>query len=369
MNQPLLVTIVVVGWAALSLRLYFLYRGRTGPATVWICGSVAAIALAITLQISFVRAAVDSVTTLNTAGTISNCATLVAAVGAQCAFLHMVKPRDAAAAAGRSRLRWTAGAVVLILALFTTTPSNYVEKLANMEKAVQTPVVSAAAYVFVASLAVLAVGIMITAWSYRLIADRFSLRYGLLSFVLGALCSFAYAVLRFAGMLTYQLDVEVAWLRGNLLGQLFGFTIVLVLIGILLPAVGARLGLDHLARWWRINRWYRDLYPLWKVLHDEFPGLALDVPAGRNADFRRPEHALYRRIIEIWDGRLQLRPHLDPSAVPGDSAAEATLIADAVRRRRNGVAPSDGHAAPDNRPDDQDAELDWLIAVSRALPR
>jgi hypothetical protein len=102
------------------------------------------------------------------------------------------------------------------------------------------------------------------------------------------------------------------------------------------------------------------------VLHDEFPALALDVPTGRNASFRNPEHSLYRRVIEIWDGRLRLRPHFDPSAAPGD---EASLIADALRRRKSGVAVADGTAAPDNRPEDPDAELDWLISVSRALPR
>ncbi|MET8763193.1 MAB_1171c family putative transporter [Lentzea sp. NPDC004782] len=365
MNQTLLVAIVAVGWAALGLRLYLLYRGRTSAATAWICASVAAFALAITLQIAFVHAALDSVTTLNTAGTLSNCATLLAAVTAQCALRSTVNPDVVV----RPRLLWTVAAIVLMLVLFFTTPSNYAAKLASQDAPVQIPLVSAAAFVFVTGLAVLAVGLMRTAWAYRLIAERFSLRYGLLSFVLGAVCSFAYAVLRLTDMLTYQLGIDILWLRGNLLGKLFGLTTVLVLVGVLLPIAGARLGLDHLARWWRINRWYRSLHPLWKALHDEFPALTLDVPTGRNVSFRHPEHALYRRIIEIWDGRLRLRPHLDPSAAPGDGAAEAALIADGLRRRRNGVAPTDGRSAPDNRPDDPDAELDWLIAVSRALPR
>ncbi|WP_394617938.1 MAB_1171c family putative transporter [Lentzea sp. JNUCC 0626] len=360
--QQYVILVVVAGCTALVLRLFQLHR-NANPAMTWITASLGILTFSLALQFTVVRAAVDAVTTLNTAGTLSNCGTLLAAACAQRGFLHVVRP-----GARSSVLRWTSGVIVLVVVLFAFVPSNYEEVLANADKAIQVPVTSAAGYVYLVALAVLCVGLIRASWAYVLVAERFSLRYGLIAIALASVIAIAYTVVRLSAMVTYQLGVVVPVLRGNLIGNLYLTASGLVFIGIALPLVGGRLGLDHLAHWWRIDRSYRRLGPLWRALYEEFPGLALDVPA-RHAGFRHPERALYRRIIEIWDGRLRLRPHLDPFAVPGDGAAEAALIADGLRRRREGVPVTDGTGAPDNRPDDPDAELGWLIEVSRTLPR
>ncbi|MFD4671464.1 MAB_1171c family putative transporter [Lentzea sp. NPDC058450] len=362
--QQYVILVVVAGCTALVLRLFQLHRGDANPAMRWITASLGILTFSLVLQFKVVHTAVDAVTVLNMAGTLSNCATLLAAACAQRGFLHVVRP----GARANTLLRWTFGVIVLVVVLFLLVPSNYEEVLANAGEPIQVPVTSAAGYLYLVSLTVLCVGLIRTSWAYVLVAERFSLRYGLVAISVAAVIAIAYTVVRLAAMVTYQLGVVVPAIRGNLIGDLYLTAAGLVFLGIALPLVGGRLGLDHLAHWWRVDRSYRRLDPLWRALHDEFPGLALDAPT-RHAGFRHPEHALYRRIIEIWDGRLRLRPHLDPAAVPGGSAAEAALIADGLRRRREGVPVTDGRAAADNRPDDPDAELGWLIEVSRALPR
>ncbi|MEY9912363.1 hypothetical protein ABIA35_008624 [Catenulispora sp. MAP12-49] len=82
---------------------------------------------------------------------------------------------------------------------------------------------------------------------------------------------------------------------------------------------------------------YRRLTPLWEAIRTELPQIALEddrrlLFSGRSLDF-----ALYRRVIEIHDGRLALRPYA-PEHEPGrgrgpDTAPEADRGADRVVRK------------------------------------
>ncbi|MES4906555.1 MULTISPECIES: MAB_1171c family putative transporter [unclassified Streptomyces] len=75
------------------------------------------------------------------------------------------------------------------------------------------------------------------------------------------------------------------------------------------------------ARWLRAYRRYRALEPLWSALHAAAPGIALRARTRRLSWLppRSAEFALYRRVIEIRDGYLALRPY----AAPAGPAAEA----------------------------------------------
>jgi hypothetical protein len=75
---------------------------------------------------------------------------------------------------------------------------------------------------------------------------------------------------------------------------------------------GARLVAP--CRWLRAYRRYRALEPLWSALHAELPEIALTVPGpGRRIPLWQAEFALYRRIIEIRDAQLALRPYVEPA--------------------------------------------------------
>ncbi|MCG8920785.1 hypothetical protein L6E12_34020, partial [Actinokineospora sp. PR83] len=122
---------------------------------------------------------------------------------------------------------------------------------------------------------------------------------------------------------------------------------LLVLLAAALPAC---LG------WLRRYRLHRRLGPLWRALHRADPTIALDPPAVPDAlvlGGLRPR--LYRRVIEIRDGLLALRPYrcrdTTESARAAATAAgltgrelaaavEAAAVAAALRSRADGTPPT-----------------------------
>jgi hypothetical protein len=139
----------------------------------------------------------------------------------------------------------------------------------------------------------------------------------------------------------------------------------------------------------RIARAYRSycaLEPLWSALHEAVPGIALAPPSphDRWRSMRNAEFALYRRVIEIHDGRLCLR-HYSPAAVSGpdadgspsgarqqrDAAAEAVAISAGLAAMRTGkgsaAAPPHLSAPASSSLGTLDADVDWLLAVTAAF--
>ena len=101
------------------------------------------------------------------------------------------------------------------------------------------------------------------------------------------------------------------------------------------------------ARWVRLCRCYVVMGPLWSALHKAMPQIAFS-EGGRPLLAGRPtgiEFALYRRVIEIHDGRLVLRPYHHPEVaewLAGQSVSldatlvEAVTIAAALENMRRG---------------------------------
>ncbi|MFI9723157.1 MAB_1171c family putative transporter [Streptomyces sp. NPDC052396] len=86
-------------------------------------------------------------------------------------------------------------------------------------------------------------------------------------------------------------------------------------------AGGSTAAWPRLRHWWWSYRTYRALAPLWSALHRTFPQIALPQPARRGVHF-----ALYRRVIEIHDGLLLLRPRL-PGPVRTETDTAAVIAA------------------------------------------
>jgi hypothetical protein len=133
--------------------------------------------------------------------------------------------------------------------------------------------------------------------------------------------------------------------------------------------------------WLNRYRTYRRLAPLWEALTAEMPQIALDDRPpliGSRYSTEGLEFALYRRVIEIHDGRLALRPYLperniSPKHEASAAHAEAASIAAALKNLRLGHRPT---AAPDQDPNPPDrgfgsvhAEAAWLAQVSSAFAR
>jgi hypothetical protein len=113
------------------------------------------------------------------------------------------------------------------------------------------------------------------------------------------------------------------------------------------------------------------LRPLWTAMRDAFPEVILFSPGRAVVELAGVDDVrlrLYRRVIEIRDGMLVLRPYLC-GGVPETPQAEAAAIAEALRRRARGVAPS--AESPGFAPvgPEMADEVAWLSRVSRAYRR
>lgn len=128
----------------------------------------------------------------------------------------------------------------------------------------------------------------------------------------------------------YFVSRPVAVTRG-----LAAVAVGLAVSGATLPTWGPRAGLPALYRWAGRYRAYRRLAPLWLDLYRAYPQIAL-LPPSRVAErlpLRDLDFRLYRRVVEIRDGCLALRPYREPRAAQvARELCRATGIADDERR-------------------------------------
>ncbi|MDH6113855.1 hypothetical protein P3T36_005633 [Kitasatospora sp. MAP12-15] len=179
-------------------------------------------------------------------------------------------------------------------------------------------------------------------------------------------------------------DVRQALATGR---QTDGEDLVSVVLGFLcvtlIAAGGTATGWARAAAPLRRRRWacrsHLALAPLWTALYQAFPEIAL-APPGRRRARRLPrdvQFALYRRVIEIRDGLLLLRPHLPPlgaeleesAAGSAGPAAEAAVIVRALARASSGERSTGAGEFADSHPAGlaAECEVEWLVRVSAAF--
>ncbi|MGX7823792.1 MAB_1171c family putative transporter [Actinokineospora sp. 24-640] len=194
----------------------------------------------------------------------------------------------------------------------------------------------------------------------RVTADR-ALRIGLRLIVLGTALALAYLVNRVVRTASGRFGFDYE------LGHLFVVSAVapntahlLVLLGVAVPAV---------AGWWRRYRRYRRLGPLWQALYEADPAIALTQRIG----FWNMRLRLYRRVIEIRDGLLDLQPYRDEDVAAtaraggaDEIAVEAAVIAAAITARAETASPArPGKPGPGGL--DLDSDTLYLCEVADAF--
>lgn len=167
-----------------------------------------------------------------------------------------------------------------------------------------------------------------------------------------------------------------------------GASVLLAVAGAALPTLGEAGRTAW--RFWRHVRMLHAIGPLWERMRSTFPQIVLPEYGTRGR--LDPAFRLYRRIIEIGDGRAMLRPYMRPEVSAAATAAaerfglrgdelratvEAAEIVAALRARRTagcfdplGQDPRDydppAPAHVDADVPDLPAEAAWLVKVARA---
>lgn len=231
---------------------------------------------------------------------------------------------------------------------------------------------------FLGCLAYAVTTVMAGCWRYARSATG-AMRSGLRLISAGCASCLAYVLVKLVAIVGFWAGVPVApAVEGAVAQGLVAVGALLVVVGSAATATSQRAA--DLRDWVRDYVAYRRLYPLWVDLVGVVPAVALDPAAGRWQDaFRlRDMHLrLVRRVIELRDAWLALRPYMDADlaealtahAVDGSRASPACVesrmlsaAVDALRTQR----PARPWSPPSSQRSSMVEELAWWSAVAAA---
>ena len=372
----------VLLWLAVSYEAVSLTRQRSNRARRALLLTLVALALAATFFVPSVYVATQDLTGVpNLADLIARCAVLLASFGAQSLLLHLTQEPIAAIRMSRRRAVALASTMVLLVVLFMLAPVHVTGTLRLTSDFGGLPWVIGYLVVFAGYLGIALVDVLRGGLRYapkagppismalRLIA--IGCAFGLL--YVAEKIGYLIAVL-LGGSPSAAVESSVARMLA-VVGGLF------VLVGSLVPALypAWRRTVHRVSTY----RAHRELHPLWFALREINPEIALDpAPSDfrdrlrvRDLDFR-----LYRRIIEIRDGRLALRPFLDADVARRsredalrrgltgndvEAAVEAGVLAAGIENARKKRQPATVLAASQDGGKDFMSEVEWWLQIVR----
>jgi hypothetical protein len=349
---------LVLGCAILLYKLVGVARGRRDRATVVFCLYVGLSALSYLVLLPPIAARIDSWTGIpQTAGLLSGFCVLGLTAAQQSLLVHWTYSPELARHKMRRRCTfWILALVAYVGTYLVFSPGNqrfHYFYLENAHKVWKAP------YLLIYALACV-VGQAIVVHHcrrYAKIADRVSLRCGMLTMAAGGALILMYGTIRVVDLVAAPLGLDlhtlepVAWTLGDA-GSL------LELLGWVVPVLGPRL--SAMRQWLRDYRTYRRLYPLWRTLYQEVPEVALKPSPTWLSDVLRLRDVsfwLHRRIIEVHDALRALRLRT------GDGSSEGVPAMLAVPVPRTGDRDSPPSAG-DRGPDD---DVTWLIELADEL--
>jgi hypothetical protein len=312
--------------------LAFLYKsrdlrpGRRDPALLALLIAFLFKGISFTLSTAVVSAAVDKYSGVPNLGALG--IHLTGGVTSSAAFLSAlvfwVYPAEQAWPKVRRRMLLFGLVAVTMFVLWYVAGSGSRERSPHyLLQNAQRPVVAAYLLLYVTAFAAGMAEIVRLGRRYAKSAGRAWVRRGLGTMSVGAAIYIAYCVNRAWAVVAVQLELDpLQWELVTPLSN--GIGILLVATGFTMPSWGPRLSA---ARVWVSNyRAYQRLYPLWSDLYRAVPEIALNPPAPSfverisHGDLR---YRLYRRVIEIRDGLLAMRPYMN-----AERAAAAAAVAD-----------------------------------------
>ncbi|WP_234347429.1 MAB_1171c family putative transporter [Streptomyces specialis] len=359
-------------------------RGTPRPAGTWAMGAVLiSFAGAFASYTPMVAGAIEAVVP-QSARLLSNSFSLAAATSVLIFMLQLGFDPEEAGRRTRPRLLLLAVGVSAMTLLFL------------VELATQSPqVYGLYILVYITFLTLAVKDFLHEVWRQSMSAKRFSLRIGLRLTAAGCVFALIYAA--------YKVIATVAVVLGTHLvpdhhgctslvsspcvfsATAPGLAVLLITVGLTLPAVTWPIGQALRRRWEAAS--FRALGPLWQDLSSATPEIVLSSSA--DADGEHPDDLdflLHRRVIEINDGILALRPYRSEAVresayravvvsgkagtEAGEAMVEATVLQAAVRAKRAGRPVGDETPLPASaivsRAGDLRAETRWLLRLAHA---
>lgn len=378
----------------LLLAAVYWVRGRGGhrPTGTWAMAALlVSFALAFASYVSFVERAVESV--VPEAGRLlSNSFTLAAATSVLAFMLQLnLEPAEARRSI-RLRVLFLGVSVAGMTVLFAASELND-----------DSPQLYALyVLIYITYLGVTAKDFCEQTWKQSKHSRRRSQRIGLRITAAGCVFALLYAAYKVFGLISIGLELNllphgtrcstpISPFRCVFSVTAPALAVLLITLGLTLPAVVWPFS-QFLRRRWE-SRSYAALTPLWQGITGATPEVVLASPeASHESHASHQSHAedsdfhLHRRVIEINDGGLALRPHRSPrvqedaertatarglAGTPeGDALVEAAILRAAVRAKRTGSEPQPTPAPPapgaTSRAGDLRAETEWLLLVAHA---
>lgn len=345
------IAVDLIIWATFAVQLRDLWRDRANPARRALCLMLGFLGVTLMFGSSAVNAAVTRYSGIASFPMLlQHVTTMGSVLLGQVMFLRLTYPAGVSRRPTRFRAARFAAAVLAMTVLFALAPRAGRTTGMGPDSAGD-PATVGYLVIFLGYLLVAVVELIRLCARYARQTDRVFLRRGLWLACAGLCFELAY-LLHKAGYLAACLaGVAVPWREVAVSTWLILPAALLVMAGCVLPSLGPwvlavrhRLG-DY--------RDYRALGPLWRDVTAAFPEVVLPAPGvGLGGPFGDLGVRLYRRVIEIRDGQLALRPYVDPAGTAAiveraggaemsgadlDVLHEAARLATALRARSTGV--------------------------------
>jgi hypothetical protein len=355
-------------WAAAVGKLAALRRDPRNPArwAYWL--ALVALALGLTVLRPPWVASVDSTMQVRTVGRVFGHSLVLASACAVQAFLaYSIYPTALARRRIHRRGLVLTATITLLAALFGVSRLQHRTMDFPVHHGLAVATTDLYWLAFVGYLAWMLLDMVRLNWHWANLTDQAVLQLGLRLTAAGATAGLGYVGCLVLDVAASQLGLTHRFVSEILPLQIvLSACILLIVIGTTMPAWGPRVGLPKLLRRVGQYRAHRRLYPLWRALCQAVPDIALAPPAGVWRDrlrARRLEFWLHRRVLEIRDARLALRPYFDPQV------AQTT----AALGRQAGLDGEDLHAAVEAaslaaavhaKAHEQPAAADWVSAAA-----
>ncbi|MFI9560322.1 MAB_1171c family putative transporter [Nonomuraea endophytica] len=385
---PIQVTQLVVAfacWVMTAIKImHLVHQPRNRPLS-FMCLTQTAITLALTVQ-PLAPQLDRALGVLGLSRALGNCLTLIAVAAGHALIVLLTTQDEPALRQVRRDLTLAAASVAAIVAVFPLAPApydladHYVRSIAYYN-ATPTPAEAPHTVLYLICLGLWVVQLAIAAIRYARIVSRPLLAVGTRLIAVGVLIGLGYIAAKLAAMIAASVGASTVLLDQVVLA-LYVVAILAVLVGGTVPAWGPRVGLDRLLDSLLARRDCRRLRPLWQIMYDAVPQIAL---------WPRPVEPRLRRIrltVEILDGYVLLSPWMSaqteqqvrrrPSGrLDPEAAVAARMLALAISLKRAGQPPVDDPAAIRNFVDpapahDQAnaaAQVQRLARIARAMRR